>query len=507
MKKTLLFLLVVSMLLISLAGCNNQTSSPNDTDDNTYEEESRGETDEWGRPVVEDSVPDDLKFTGETLTILTRNQEHYMREWYSEDPQDALDQAIFERNEYVQERLEIEIEFVPSDCYWEQDNCAPYNNLITNDYMSGLGEYDVVSHYAMFAVGEALRDCYANWYDQESFPYFDLSKPWWNQGMLETGTVQGQLYYMVGDANLSVFDRMFVIYYNVSLGENFGLPNMYDIALDGDWTYEKLLSYSKDIYVDQDTSIEGESDGDVFGLVTLRWVNAYHSFYHGFDLNMVEKQEDGTYALKTSGLELFDNALTAIHDLYYSGYEGVHLILTESAADQVSAFAESRAVFSVEIMYRNAEQNQQFRDMKDEYGILPMPKWDDLQKEYTTGSEDCHNLVSIMNHVNKNGELISAALELLYAESYRTVRPYYFEKMVKYKYFKSAEATQVFEMVLDSASFDFAYTFDKQMGSIFSKLWVIPADEGFSIAGAFAAYREMVEEKIASMNEWYLERA
>ena len=66
------------------------------------------------------------------------------------------------------------------------------------------------------------------------------------------------------------------------------------------------------------------------------------------------------------------------------------------------------------------------RDMKSDYGIIPMPKLDENQSEYSVFCHDGSSVFALPSTCRK-ADAASAVLEAMAAETYRTVTPAYFE--------------------------------------------------------------------------------
>ena len=67
----------------------------------------------------------------------------------------------------------------------------------------------------------------------------------------------------------------------------------------------------------------------------------------------------------------------------------------------------------------------QLRNMKDDYGILPYPKYDESD-EYRSSARNIHNAFS-MPVTTSHEDIAVAVLEALSSEKYETVLPAYFE--------------------------------------------------------------------------------
>ena len=103
------------------------------------------------------------------------------------------------------------------------------------------------------------------------------------------------------------------------------------------------------------------------------------------------------------------------------------------------------------------------RDMKDPYGIVPMPKLDEAQKDYIGLVHDATPLYGIP--VTKTDiEMPCAVLEAMAAQNYRTVTPVYYEVALKVKYAHDEESGQVIDIIHAGMMTDFVYANNGSMG-------------------------------------------
>ena len=121
----------------------------------------------------------------------------------------------------------------------------------------------------------------------------------------------------------------------------------------------------------------------------------------------------------------------------------------------------------------------QLGDMKDDYGLLPMPKFDTKQDKYYTSQSDTYTAFAIPagieNHMCSDGTtsrdyLAGAVLEKLNEESYRTVAPNYFEVVMKYRYIRSENSEdydlKVYDLILEGNNFNFGLIYSNLYGNV-----------------------------------------
>ncbi|MBQ4137301.1 MAG: hypothetical protein IJD67_04240, partial [Clostridia bacterium] len=122
------------------------------------------------------------------------------------------------------------------------------------------------------------------------------------------------------------------------------------------------------------------------------------------------------------------------------------------------------------------------REMSDDFGILPFPKWDEAQEEYITLSHNSATTVCIPISVDteKANEEVSAAIEALASESYRRVTIAYYETALKAAYNRDDQSAQMIDIITGqhptikstfTSNFIFEYSSSLgKIGTIFSTL-------------------------------------
>ena len=116
--------ILCALMLLSAVACGKATEDPADTtaaqgdatsasvgDTTTAAPEETGPAlDEWGREIIEDSVPKDLDFKGATLKILSRSdaKNRWRVDFYSPEINgEVLNDAVYNRNALIADRLNI----------------------------------------------------------------------------------------------------------------------------------------------------------------------------------------------------------------------------------------------------------------------------------------------------------------------------------------------------------------------------------------------------------------
>lgn len=449
LKKWLSLLLGLLLLVVPLAACssgkNPETPSGSKTD--TGETEAPTDPVETADPNTVPDLPSDLDFKGKTIRILTRQNQNRYQEWGSngvlDDKADDIDEQVYYRNVEIQKKLNVEFDITHATVHDNDLNAWLLSAALLND------SFDIISNKAYQSVSSELLGYYMNLYDVENL---NLNKSYWNQTFISAGTVNDHLYTVVGDMNISVYMTMFCMFFNINKceaqGEGWSMDEIFDVALQGDWTWEKFASYVKDAEVDLG------AEKPVYAFYSHTYSQAYDGLLQSFELNLVSTDpDDGTHTLVAgTRYEKLQTATKAVYDLYSNA--NVKLDTSGYGNGEYNLFDAGEALFSIECV--NDAQNRKNANLTDEYGLLPLPKYEaDGTANYYTGLQDSHNVISVVKG-RSNYAAIGAVLELLSAYSYEGIRPYYVNTLAKQKYLDNLKSQKVMDLILDGARWDFA---------------------------------------------------
>jgi hypothetical protein len=109
-----------------------------------------------------------------------------------------------------------------------------------------------------------------------------------------------------------------------------------------------------------------------------------------------------------------------------------------------------------------------FREVSFAYGVLPVPKFDTEQKDYRSISEVTSSMVVILSTVEDDRlDMVSATVELMAAESHKTVIPTYVDVVLKSKQANSPDDAEMVQLIIDSKVYSFGWIFSStHMGNM-----------------------------------------
>ncbi len=368
---------------------------------------------------IKDKLSSDLNFKGTTVRVLywddVENQE-----FFAEDENgNIVNDHIFKRNGRVEDRLNVKLEYIGTKGNW--GNYQNFVDTVVNSINAGSTDiYDIAASYSLTAGVCAYRGLVKNLND---LPYLDFSAEWWPSTLLDTSTVNGKLYFASGDISTNLLYMMYAVYYNKEMIEDRKLSDPYSFVGSGEWTIDKMIEISKDVY--EDTDRDGvKSDGDTYGQA---YYNLHMDAYlYGAGVVTLKQDADGKLAVTEDfASEKMTQLSEKVRSYLFSSDCRVYSNGTYKTnfAAGLSLFITDRADIAV---YDLSEKSF---DM----GILPIPKFDKNQEEYYNVVGNPFTLYQIPTNA-ANAEAAAAVMECMASESYRLVTPAIFELCMKTRY-------------------------------------------------------------------------
>lgn len=133
--------LLLAVMLMT-ASCGTAADNPSGGDTTSGEGTSTAEE----TTAARDTLPDDLDFGGETVNLFV-DREMLIPEYNAEQDGDIVNDAIYERNNAVQERLNVTFNFIESDGL--NANQKIFQGAVRSSVLAGESAYDIVAGYGL----------------------------------------------------------------------------------------------------------------------------------------------------------------------------------------------------------------------------------------------------------------------------------------------------------------------------------------------------------------------
>lgn len=499
MKRALSMLLVIAMLALTAISCGNggETVGENTTTapqgDVTTEATTTTEAETTKDPAAHD-LPDDLNYTGETVNIISRDSD-WVRDEISVEMLngDVVNDAVYTRNGVVEEQLGLKINniFVTGD-----DNYA-VSDKVRTAVKAGSDEFDILANSVYSTIMYTAENIFYNLYD---FEYLDLTKPYWAQGFNEAASIGDGQYMCTGAAALTLYRYMFVTFFNKDMMAEVTDVNLYEVVNNDKWTLEYHYDLASQFYTDLNGNGQ-QDDADRYGFVctNVAYIDPYWS---SCELPILTKDENNQYVYSLD-IDRMSSAVDRILKLWYDCAGSYIFASVSDAANQLigtSAIAERRTATTT--LRLVSVETEDFRNMTDRYGIIPIPKMEETQEGYQTFLHDQFTAFGVVATVKESRlQMMGAFLEAMAAESYKSLVPTYYELALKTKYVSDEESGQMLDMIYQSIYIDAGVLYTKSLSSIHQTLRSVIQSENNTVASQFKTIGKVVEKLLGKLND------
>ena len=352
-------LLLAAMMLLSLVACGGGEDTPSESEKGNGSESNS-------------SAEADYDFGGRVFRIGSYYD-------MTPDPEsNAVNAALAERIEYVEKNYNCTIEFV--------DLGEDYVDDYTNSVLSGNPICDIGYAITTTVLPTLIEGGIA--YPISELDVIDFDSYKWRQDVIEAGYYKGENYTLL----LADPEIRYGIFWNKTLFNEYGLPDLYELYENGEWNWAKFKE------VAQKANVDTNKDG----IIDIHGFNARESFawcyMYSNEAYIAEKTDTGMT------VDLSDNriieALTAFQDftanvdyraIDWSVDDWDSLILSFQNGTSMMCLEE----FWISYMYLDK--------MSDDWGWVPFPMGTSAKNYSCYGKENGCRI--ILNGVEKPEEV------------------------------------------------------------------------------------------------------
>ncbi|MBE6612997.1 MAG: extracellular solute-binding protein, partial [Ruminococcaceae bacterium] len=321
---------------------------------------------------------------------------------------------------------------------------------IESSVLSGTMDYDLVAGAENQLFAYAPEGLFANLYDVE---HVDLAQPWWSRLFVENVTYDGKLFLITGDIAITAINNMNVIYFNKELLADYKLENPYDLVRSGKWTHDTMVKMIADSGVT--TDLNGDSvmdENDQYGWLTSPLMT--QGFISAYGMTVTEFGDDGDPVLTFFNADM-NEKLDILSAFLHTGDD---VFMIPNGATEVTTaklnelFTNGHALF----MTQTLAEVTTLRNLEYDFGILPYPKFDENQKQYTTHVLETNTVFGVPSLV-KDEASSGLILEALAAEGYRTVIPAFYDVALTHKLTRDTESEEMLDIIREGRYFNFGH--------------------------------------------------
>ncbi len=437
--KRIFSLFLALLILASVAACSSGDSGKKaETEAPAQSSATEAATTDDGK--VHDDLGD-IKFDGRGFNMWLAYEElaGYIQE---ETTGDVFDDAVFAKNLAVEERLDVKLTYTISGYEFGGNG---YNKGIADMKSYILANdttYDVFQQIQAHGIPGMVRDgFFADW---KTVPNTDYTKPYWHRKAIEQINYGTKIYMLTGFYENSIMSSQSVVFFNKKILKDRGIEYPYQAVLEGKWTYDAFTELISKTTADLNGDGVLEIHKDLFGHLG-RIYNSPYALFVGMGGDLIKKDENNNpvdVILSERNVEIMERILAI-----QKPTEGSWII--DDTAEMRDSFHDGEAA-TIHGELRYAVEN--FRDMEDDFGFVPPPKYDEDQKEYYSWIRHSAPLTYIPV-TNPDLGFTGAVLEILAMESYNRITPAYFDVVLTAKVTRDVETETMIPIILNCASF------------------------------------------------------
>ena len=449
MNKTIrLLCLVLALLMVAsvFAACGESGDDTTDTGKNTNTN-TEAVTDPVEEALAE--LRSEVDWGGNDFGIIYVNDIGGYTEEVEAEPESGdetgsgvINDAVFERNTLFEEYCNLNFVLVPTPN-------PSIGSAIMAEVQTATGDFHLITTTADAAASNATSGYLYNYLDLD----IDLEQDWWDAGTLDFA-LDGRVFFMDGSFNIVDDDVTFVFMFNKELRTEYKIDNPYDTVKAGDWT----LSYFNSV-VSQLATENGDGkwdENDTYGFSTPGSIG--NTFFYGAGLKYVEnsREMDMPELVLDKKMEQALNVLDMARSILQEN-NSTYVAPHGSEAISRDVFIQGRSLFYCEAASYLRGLNA---TMEREYGVVPVPKYDKAQANYTTWRHGIGSTLSIPTSVAKGDmEQFALVLETYAVLSQKYVRPAYYDTMLTTRNVQDVESSEMLDLIFLNRTYDMAMYF------------------------------------------------
>lgn len=377
---------------------------------------------------------------GRDFNILSSTYPYYFYETIDLENMtgETIDDEVYRRNRKVEDMFNMKLnvkEVVGKES----------SELVMTCVQAGEDVYDVATIPFETSSAQILsQNCLLNLKDIADFQF---DEAWWNNQLNDRLAIgsEKKLTAVFSDISLANFEGSYVTFINSGIVEDLGLDIPYDVVRDGKWTLDKMSEYMKaGANLNGDSSFRYSSDGNaVYGLTaTLTFDQAVIA--GSMDLFTVDN--DGNINIAANSDKFVSNVLK-LSDIVAT--PGEMLYYNRSADDNYEkVFRDERAL----LMVGELKAASMMRASDFEYGLLPIPKFDESQSDYRTvvGYGFLFCIPIVCDTPNESAAVIDAMTYY----TYKNVMPLFYNERISQKALRDDASIEMLALISDTRCLD-----------------------------------------------------
>ncbi len=404
---------------------------------------------------------------------------------YEEESGEGVSDALFRRARMTEEvfNCTINVEKPSGDI-------GQVYQTLGRAVTAGDDAYDA-AYVGLASFGNALSGEYGiNLHDIETLR---MDERWWNQMFVENMTLNGCLFASIDYVCMMGYGYSNVLFFNQPLFIDRGIPLPYDQVREGAWTYDAMYA-DMDAVVDlngEDAFRPTDSNSTALWGYAIQHKEGTMVMLDGSGEFLVTRDADGQPVLR-SDFERLHSAYSRLCEMFsQDGY------CLNANGPAMNAFVRGDALFFQTALGVAADT---FREIEFAYGILPLPKYEESQKDYYTMISEYTLALQIPKTV-ADPSVSGRVIDFMAYHGYYDIVPV-MQNTFCYKGMRDEDSIEMMNITLDTMTVDFGYLYGWTKDSV-NTLATNIADGKDTFASSMKSAEKMTKRQIENtMKKW-----
>jgi hypothetical protein len=282
-------------------------------------------------------------------------------------------------------------------------------------------------------------------FNLNSLPFTDYTAPYFNKDAMKQMSGGYNVYGAAGEMTEDM-NYMYLMFFNRTIIKKYGIEDPYILVEDGKWTWDKMreiiITVNDDINASGGTPITGhasQTDTDTYINIMFASTGQHYMTSGVGIVPSVSYNTDSTNKL-----------IETAHKLLYD--DGTYYNENGNTDPALTAFNNGNVLFYVNSLYATSW----FTDMKDSWGILPLPGIRESQNYYTYYDTSAPVMAVLSDGAGV--ERIGLLLQAMNAASYKYINDTYYNYLANYV-LRDNGSINMLDYMRKNPVYDFAYMF------------------------------------------------
>ncbi len=445
MKKKFCLMLALLLLASSMISCSDSgensdtpaTSDPTASAEETVAAETEPET---------EFVPEVEDMEGASLTLLNYTPASFSwadtRIFATETTGEILNDALYMREQKVEELY---------NCTLEELASGNVPTDFSNGVLAGDTPFDASLMFDANITNVLMNGSLLSW---NALTDLDLSKEWWdtaataqyNFGGIQAAVTGAYSLYNYSTRHCYVYNKQ--IYNDIQPDTAIYGDTLYDLVREGKWTVDRMYELGGMAVLDVNGDGEISHKDDIVGIAGSV-TRHYSALLAGAEIRYIDRDENDTLYFNIINNEPALNVVSKFVHLGDGNYTYTSGTNDIGGFDS-TIFPNNRALFLAAYVGEAA----QLRDMETDIGIVPAPKFDEAQENYSSLVEGGALTVLPTTLNTEKYHDVAVLLDAFAYYSNKESIPAYIDNILMAKTARDQDSVEMLELVFATSFYD-----------------------------------------------------